>query len=181
MEIVFYLFAVLAVVGAVSVLLLRSPVYCALSLVGTFFCLAAIYILLNAEFVATIQVLVYAGAIMVLFLFVIMLLNLEPERPLSFRFSLPKLIGAGVTVAILAQLVGVVHHAASKIGPRGDYPVERLEAEGGTEIIGRLLFTDYVLPFEIVSVLLLVSVIGAVVLAKRRVGPDSDTSDREGA
>jgi NADH-quinone oxidoreductase subunit J len=169
MSIVFYIFAVLAALGGFSILVIRSPVYCALSLVATFFLLGAIYVLLNAEFVATIQVLVYAGAIMVLFLFVIMLLNLKSDRPFALTFSLPKWLGLAITAGILAQLIGMIHSPAARLGPSGPYPPERVAAEGSTEIIGRLLFTDYVLPFEMISILLLVSVIGAVVLAKRRV------------
>ena len=169
MSLAFYILALLIVLGAVSVLLNPSPVYGAMSLVGTFFCLGGMYILLNAEFVATIQVLVYAGAIMVLFLFVIMLLNLKAERSFfSWKISLPKLLGAGVTLGIAAQLIGVFHSPAAKLGPQGAYSAARVAEEGSTEIIGRLLFTGYALPFEMVSILLLVSVIGAVVLAKRR-------------
>ena len=176
MTIAFYIFAVLAAAGGVSILLIRSPVYCALSLVATFFCLGAIYILLNAEFVATIQVLVYAGAIMVLFLFVIMLLNLKSDRPFALTFSLPKWLGLAVTVGILSQLIGAFHSPAARIGPAGPYSAERIAQEGSTEIIGRLLFTDYVLPFEMISILLLVAVIGAVVLAKRRVRREGSES-----
>lgn len=167
MEVFFYLFAVMATVGAVSVLLIRSPVYCALALVGTFFCLAAIYVLLSSEFVAAVQLLVYAGAIMVLFLFVIMLLNLKSDQPFALKFSLPNIIGLAVAVGIVAQLIGVFNSPAAKIGPSGEYTIERVSAEGATEVVGRLLFTEYVLPFEIISILLLVAVIGAVVLAKR--------------
>ena len=168
MTIAFYIFAVLAAAGGLSILVIRSPVYCALSLVGTFFCLGAIYVLLHAEFVATVQVLVYAGAIMVLFLFVIMLLNLKSDAAFSLKFSLPKWLGLAITAGILAQLIGAFHSPAALLGPSGPYTSERVAAEGSTEIIGTLLFTDYVLPFEMISILLLVAVIGAVVLAKRR-------------
>jgi NADH-quinone oxidoreductase subunit J len=175
MSLAFYILALLIVVGAFSVLLNPSPVYGAMSLVGTFFCLGGVYILLNAEFVATIQVLVYAGAIMVLFLFVIMLLNLKAERPFfAWKITTTKLLGVAVTMGIVAQLIGVFHSPAAKLGPQGVYSAARVAEEGSTEIIGRLLFTDYVLPFEFVSILLLVSVIGAVVLAKRRVKPEEE-------
>ncbi len=174
MEIAFYLFGAVAAVAAASILVLRSPVYCAMALVGTLVCLAAIYILLNAEFVAAVQVLVYAGAIMVLFLFVIMMLNLKSDRPFALKFSLPKWLGLAVTVGILAQLIGVFNSSAVRTGPIGPYSPERVAQEGSTEIIGKLLFTDYVLPFEMISILLLVAVIGAVVLAKRRLKPESD-------
>jgi NADH-quinone oxidoreductase subunit J len=173
MTIAFYILAILIVLGAVSVLVMPSPVYGALSLVGTFFCLGAMYILLNAEFVATIQVLVYAGAIMVLFLFVIMLLNLRAEAPLlGGKITLTKLLGGALTLGIAGQLIGIFLSPQARHGPAGEYTAARVAEEGSTEIIGRLLFTDYVLPFEMISILLLVSVIGAVVLAKRRVKPE---------
>jgi len=168
MLIAFYIFAFLAVGGAMSVLLLRNPVYCALSLVGTFFFVAAIFVLLNQEFMAAIQLLIYAGAIMVLFLFVIMLLNLRAEGPRKFHMGLPQILGIGLTVALLAQLASVFVSPKSVMGPMGTYSVERVAREGSVEIVGQLLFTEYVLPFEVISVLLMVSVMGAVVLAKRR-------------
>jgi NADH-quinone oxidoreductase subunit J len=172
----FYVFAVLAVGGALSVLLFRSPVYCALALVGTFGFLAAIFILLNSEFVAAIQILIYAGAIMVLFLFVIMLLNLRSVEPFALRWTLPKVLGVAVALGILAQLIGAITSPAARIGPRDVYSPERVADEGAVEIIGGLLFTDYVLPFEVIAVLLMVAVIGAVILAKRRL-PQPETTE----
>ena len=168
MLIAFYIFAFLAVICALGVLLMRSPVYCALSLVACFFFLAVIYLLLHSEFVAIIQVLIYAGAIMVLFLFVIMLLNLKVEGPLRINLGLPQLLGFGITLGLLAQMIGVFTSPLAKLGPEGSFPPERVAEEGAVEIIGQLLFTDYVLPFEVISVLLMVSVMGAVLLAKRR-------------
>ena len=173
MLIAFYIFAFLAVGGALSVLLLRNPVYCALSLVGTFFFVAAIFVLLNQEFMAAIQILIYAGAIMVLFLFVIMLLNLRAEGPRKFHIGLPQVLGVGMTVALLAQLASVFASPKVAVGPSGAYSVERVAQEGSISLVGEMLFTDYVLPFEVISILLMVSVMGAVVLAKRR------TSDKK--
>ncbi|HKJ00070.1 MAG TPA: NADH-quinone oxidoreductase subunit J [bacterium] len=170
----FYIFAVMAVGGALSVLLFRSPVYCALALVGTFGFLAAIFILLGNEFVAAIQILVYAGAIMVLFLFVIMLLNLRTVEPFNLKWSLPKVLGVVVSIGILAQMIGVFTSAAARLGPMGAYSPERIAQEGAVQIIGQILFTDYVLPFEVISVLLMVAVIGAVVIAKRRLPPPGE-------
>jgi NADH-quinone oxidoreductase subunit J len=166
-QIFFYIFAVMAVGGALSVLLFRSPVYCALALVGTFGFLAAIFILLNNEFVAAIQILIYAGAIMVLFLFVIMLLNLRTVAPFSLKWSLPKVLGVAVSIGILAQMIGVFTSPAARLGPVDVYSPERIANEGAIQIIGQILFTDYVLPFEVISVLLMVAVIGAVIIAKR--------------
>jgi len=166
----FYILAVLSVGGALSVLLMRSPVYCALSLVGTFGFISAIYILLNNEFVAAIQLLIYAGAIMVLFLFVIMLLNLRVDVSHRIKWSLPKLLGLAVSLGILGQLIGAFTSSAAKLGPSGTHTPEYVAENGAIEIIGETLFTEYVLPFEIISILLMVAVIGAVILAKRRDG-----------
>jgi NADH-quinone oxidoreductase subunit J len=171
MQVFFYILGVLAVMSATGVVLMRSPVYSALSLVGTLVFLGAIFILLNNEFVAAIQILIYAGAIMVLFLFVIMLLNLRSTRPFSLQWSLPKVVGVLISLGILAQMIGVFNSPAAKLGPLGAYPPERVASEGAVQIVGTVLFTDYVLPFEIISVLLLVAVIGAVILAKRREPP----------
>jgi NADH-quinone oxidoreductase subunit J len=170
----FYLFAAMAVGGALSVLLFRSPVYCALALVGTFGFLAAIFILLGSEFVAAIQILIYAGAIMVLFLFVIMLLNLRTVGQFSLRWTLPKVLGVAVSLGILAQLIGVFTSPAARLGPQDVYSAERIAEEGAVQIIGQILFTDYVLPFEVISVLLMVAVIGAVLIAKRRTPPSGE-------
>lgn len=170
----FYIFAVLSVVGALSVLLFRSPVYCAMALVGTFGFLSAIFILLNNEFVAAIQLLIYAGAIMVLFLFVIMLLNLRTDTSAGFKWSLPKLLGAAVSIGILSQMIGVINSPAAKIGPMDIFSPEHVAEKGSVKIIGEILFTDYVLPFEIISVLLMVAVIGAVIIAKRH---DTDSGE----
>ena len=175
MLIAFYIVAFLAVASALNVLFLRSPVYCALSMVATFFFLGVLYILLNQEFVAAIQVLIYAGAIMVLFLFVIMLLNLRSGgAPVNMRFGMSKILGIGLTVGILAQLVGVFSSPLAKLGPMGKYTAERIAEEGSIEIVADLLFTRYVLPFEVISILLMVSVMGAVVLAKKRPPPENE-------
>ncbi|MBF0286226.1 MAG: NADH-quinone oxidoreductase subunit J [SAR324 cluster bacterium] len=162
----FYLFAVIAVASSLGVLICRNPIYSAMSLVCTFFCLGVIYILLNEEFVAVIQILVYAGAILVLFLFVIMLLNITPDGEL-FRLNIPKVIGIGITIGFLAQIIGLFL-SGLQYGPKDIYTVEKLTEEGSIAVIGRLLYGEYVLPFEVVSLLLLVAVIGAVIIGKRR-------------
>ena len=175
MLIAFYILAFLAVGSAVNVLILRSPVYCALSMVATFIFLGVLFILLNQEFVAAIQILIYAGAIMVLFLFVIMLLNLRPgTTPVNMRFGLAKILGIGLTMGILAQLVGVFSSPLARLGAAGKYSAERIAEEGSIEIIADLLFSRYVLPFEVISILLMVSVMGAVVLAKKRPPPEEE-------
>ncbi|HEX7928817.1 MAG TPA: NADH-quinone oxidoreductase subunit J [bacterium] len=165
----FYILGFVTVVGALALIVVPNPVYCALSLIGTLFAMAGIFILLSQEFVAAIQILIYAGAIMVLFLFVIMLLNLRTDEQFHIKWSVPKVIGGLVAAGILAQLVAVFSSSAAKLGPMGDYPISRLEKEGAVQVVGDLLFTKYVLPFEVISVLLMVAVMGAVVLAKRRI------------
>lgn len=163
----FYLFAFLSVLSATGVLFFRNPIHSALSLVGTFFCLGAIYVMLNAEFVAVIQVLVYAGAIMVLFLFVLMLLS-DKDTQSSVLWTPGKAVAVGATVLVFIQIISSFLSPAMRLGVSGEYTPEAIAEIGSIAIIGRLLFTDYVLAFEVVSILLLVAVIGAVVIAKRR-------------
>lgn len=163
--VLFYLFSLLAMVAGVMVVTARNPITSALSLVACFFCLAADYVLLDAHFVAVIQVLVYAGAIMVLFIFVIMLLNLRDETPvLAGEISRRALIGvatAGLTgMGLLAGLVGWTGGAMPEVGP--EY--------GTIAQIGTALFQgNYLLPFEAISLLLTVAMVGAVILAKREI------------
>jgi NADH-quinone oxidoreductase subunit J len=157
----FYLFAILTVVAAAGVIAARSPIYSAMSLVGTFFSLAAIYALLLAHTIAVLQVLVYAGAIMVLFLFVIMLLSLgESVGPAKVTF--PGVVGGIASAALFALLV---------VAMRPFAPVSAPAAAGfGTlRSIGAQLYTQWLAPFEAVSLLLLVAMVGAVVVAKSRV------------
>jgi NADH-quinone oxidoreductase subunit J len=164
----FIVLAVLTVIAAILVIVQRNPVASAIYLIITLFCLAGIYLLLQAPFIAVIQVLVYAGAIMVLFLFVIMLLNLEKEKKPITRHRLPKVLGILLGIVLLAQL-GVLFRSILLEGTQGQFPPEKVAALGNTEVIARLLFTDFLLPFEITSVLLLVAIIGAIVLAKRQI------------
>ena len=165
-EFFFYIFALLSVSSAAGVLFLRSPVYSALSLVSTFFFLACIYLLLNAEFVAVIQILVYAGAIMVLFLFVIMLLKVRP-RGGSLQLDVVKLLAGGITAGLFAQIM-VIFLGPIKFGPQGEYTAEVIKEEGSIGVIGELLYGEYVLHLEVISLLLLVAVMGAVLIAKRK-------------
>jgi NADH-quinone oxidoreductase subunit J len=166
-----FLFTLLAVVTTITALLVivqRNPVASAIYLIITLFCLAGIYLLLNAQFIAIIQVLVYAGAIMVLFLFVIMLLNLEKEKKIITRHRLQKVVGVFLGVILLAQ-IGMIFNSVLLEGGKGNFPPEKVAAIGNTEVVARLLFTDFLLPFEITSVLLLVAIIGAIVLAKKQI------------
>jgi NADH-quinone oxidoreductase subunit J len=164
---VFAPLAAMALVTAALVIILRNPVYCALSLVGTFFALSGIYLLLQAQFVAVVQVIVYAGAIMVLFLFVVMLLDLGHELPVWLqRDRLRLLIGAGVVVLLLLELVIPVGSWTAR-APHGPQTPELVGAVGNTQLVGRLLFTEFLVPFEITSIILLIAIIGAMVLARR--------------
>jgi NADH-quinone oxidoreductase subunit J len=157
----FYLFAILTVVAAAGVITSRSPIYSAMSLVGTFFCLAGIYALLLAHTIAILQVLIYAGAIMVLFLFVIMLLSLgEAVGPSKITFS--RVVGGLTAFGLFAALV----YAAQPFVPAA----APTPANFGTlQSIGAQLYTQWLAPFEAVSLLLLVAMVGAVVVAKSRV------------
>jgi NADH-quinone oxidoreductase subunit J len=166
--VLFVILAVFTVVTAVLVIVQRSPVTSAIFLILTLFSLAGIYLLLHAEFIAAVQVIVYAGAIMVLFLFVIMLLNLEKEKRLVARNRLMKAVGIFLGVALLLQ-IGMVFQRVLLEGTPGKFPPEKVAALGNTQVVARLLFTDFLLPFEITSVLLLVAIIGAIVLAKRQI------------
>lgn len=163
----FYAFAGTAILMTLLVILLNNPVASALSLVMAFFCLSGLYILLEAPFVAVMQILVYAGAIMVLFVFVIMLLKLRPEDLLQDKVTWGK---AGVV------LIGVPF-AGFLISKFLTLPVEAFRTIpdnfGAPKEVGKLLFTKYLIPFELVSVLLLVAIIGVIVLAGR------DSRDRK--
>lgn len=162
----FYLIATVAVASGVLVVACRNPINSALSLVMTFFCLAIFYVMLYAPFMAAIQVLVYAGAIMVLIIFVIMLLNLGEEA--RRRYTHGVALGGAVAAIVMFQVVFFLRRG-DPVGMTGGLTPEVVLSQGHTELIGRHLFTLYVLPFEIVGVLLLVAIVGALVLAKRQV------------
>ncbi len=161
----FLLLAAVSIVTAILVIIQRNAVTSAIYLIINFFSLAGIYLMLTAQFIAVIQVLVYAGAIMVLFLFVIMLLNLGKEK-FVVRHILQKVFGVLFGISLLA-LIGLVFRSVLLEGNKGTFSPEKVAALGNTEIVARLLFTDFLLPFEITSILLLVAMIGAIVLAKK--------------
>jgi len=163
--VLFYLFGLFSVISALMVILHRNPVYNALFLVQTFFCLAGLYVLLNAHFIAAVQVLVYAGAIMVLFLFVIMLLNLQRlQKEFRVLFRL-KVTSAFLVCLLLIEIVYLVF-VKEPSQSTGLFTPDVVAQQGNTELIGNLLFTEYLFPFEVASILLLVAMIGVVVLAK---------------
>jgi NADH-quinone oxidoreductase subunit J len=161
----FYLFGVLAIISAVTFVTRRSPVAAALWLVNTMFCLAALYVMMDAQFIGAIQVLVYAGAIMVVFLFVVMLLNLGHASDVTDVMSgKTRLAAAIVGLLFLAELFVLwKDDAPAPVAP----PVEPAES-GVIAQVAAPLFRDYLLAFEVTSVLLLAAIVGAVVLAKRR-------------
>jgi NADH-quinone oxidoreductase subunit J len=162
MTLLFYIFAVLAIVAALGVILQRTPVYSALSLIVVLFALAMEYLLLGAEFLAMIQIIVYAGAIMVLFVLVIMLLNARQE-PATDRSRLARWLGTPLLVVFMAEILYIIwKHFPAEVAPA---PL----AGGGPSAVGELLFRKYVLPFEVTSLLILVAVLGAVVLAKKEI------------
>ncbi len=161
MTILFYIFAAVTVLAALNMVLQRTPVYSALSLIVVLCSLAVVYLLLGAEFMAVIQVIVYAGAIMVLFVFVIMLLNAGRESP-SHRSRMAKWLGAPLIGAFLVEMLMVIW---AQFPPTSAASPAHLD--GSPAAIGHLLFRNYVLPFEVTSILILVAVLGAVVLAKK--------------
>ncbi|HEX6674030.1 MAG TPA: NADH-quinone oxidoreductase subunit J [Actinomycetes bacterium] len=158
--------AVLSVVAAIGMVLSRNAVYAALMLVVNFFCLAGFYVLLEAQFIAAVQVIVYAGAIMVLFLFVLMLLGVGSEDVLVETIP-----GQRITAGVLGLLLlGVVGFALANggLGGGGAGSLAAANQGGNVQAIGRLLFTRYVFAFEAVGLLLVVAAVGALVLGKRR-------------
>src|SRR5687768_10804358 len=166
----FYLFGIIAMVSALLFVTRKSPVAAALWLINTMFSLAALYVLLDAEFIGAIQVLVYAGAIMVVFLFVIMLLNLgHPSELADARGTGWKLAAGFVGLALLAQIFAMIR---SRIPEPMALPPGAVAAsvarEGAIAPIAQPLFTEYLLAFELTSVLLLAAIVGAVVLGRRR-------------
>ncbi len=156
----FLLLAALAIAGAVSLILQRHPIHSALSLIVVMTALAGLYLLLGAEFIAAVQIIVYAGAIMVLFVFVIMLLNAGQEERTSFS-RMATYVGLPVSVLLLVQLAWWVGRGAAWATPQpGSNAVS-------TRTLALLLFRDFLLPFELTSILILIAILGAIVLAKK--------------
>ena len=159
----FTLFAGLAIGCAIAVVAQRNPLYCAISLIGVFVSLACLYVMLAAPFIAAVQVIVYAGAIMVLVVFVIMLLNVEQEERRRSRlgFLVPvAVVLAAILIAEATFIIWFVDRSPVK-------PLSNVSDTGLTSSIGSALFTKYLLPFEITSILLLMAIVGAMSLARR--------------
>jgi NADH-quinone oxidoreductase subunit J len=164
---VFFLFAGLAIASAISMVYHKNPLYSAISLVGVFLALSCIYITLAAPFIAAVQVLIYAGAIMVLVIFVIMLLNLDDDRPLN-RLRYLYAVGGGLGLILLVQTFFIFY--AVMRAPKQAVATD--ETVGKTLSIGSNMYTEYLLPVEIVGVLLLMAIIGAVILVRRLNQPE---------
>jgi len=161
-QFLFFLVAFLAVTSAVYFVFARNPLYAILSLIVTMFSIAGMYILLNAQFLAIIQIIVYAGAIMVLFLYILMMLNLNKEDE-SKKNNTLKFVGVFTAGLLLIGVLGVFrgiqdHHVVVDNVDKG---------VGLTKNLGRLLFNEYVLPFELASILILAGIVGAVLIGKK--------------
>jgi NADH-quinone oxidoreductase subunit J len=161
----FWIFAVPLVAAAAGVLVSRNPVYAAMNLVAAFFCMAGIYVLLTAHLIAFMQILVYAGAVMVLFLFVIMLLAIGDEHLEKERHRAMQLVGVLGAISLAAVLGAAIAQAGDRAGDMASVT----GTFGTVKAVGNVLFTDYLLPFEATSLLLLVAIVGAVVVAKERI------------
>lgn len=161
----FWLFAAMAVTGAVAMITRKNAISAVMCLVGTVVALAALYAMLFAHFLSIIQVLVYAGAIMVLFVFVIMILNKEEEEPWALRGWFGKLLGGAALGYFLYRLIAVLADVPERL-PEAPWDPQAKALYGTTRAVGRELFTTYLFPFEAVSIVLLVAVVGAIVLGR---------------
>jgi len=160
----FIIFAVIAVASALNILIQRNPLYSALSLVGTLISISALYLTLRAQFIAVIQIVVYTGAIMVLFVFVIMLLNTPKDVPMIDKQKGLRYLAIPFGAVMLAEAFYVLRGVPNMFLPSENTSVD---AMGTTLSVGTRLFTDYLLPFEVTSVLILMAIVGAMVLARR--------------
>ncbi|HVP42468.1 MAG TPA: NADH-quinone oxidoreductase subunit J [Terriglobales bacterium] len=160
----FYFLSGLAVLSALAVILRRNPVHSAIALIVTLLSLAGLYLMLYAPFVAGVQIILYVGGIMVLFLFVIMLVNID-RTLVEEQFNKQWLVGIAATLALGALFVSAYLKGSSMFPTR----VVELSERSNTQDIGVMLYRNYLLPFEIASLLLLVAIVGAVVMAKKRI------------
>jgi NADH-quinone oxidoreductase subunit J len=165
-RLIFYFFGAVAVASSVMMITRRNPVYSAMYLLVSLFAVSALFLVLNAQFIAFLQIIVYAGAILVLFLFVIMLLNLghdfEPDVRARFWWA----IGGGLALVLFAELYVILAHATERPGP--DMVTPLVAAKGVIPAVAEPLFNNYFIALELTGVLLLVAMVGAVVIAKQR-------------
>lgn len=163
--VLFFSLAVLSVGSAIMMITRRNPITSALFLILNFFTVSGLYLLLKAQFIAIIQVLVYMGAIMVLFLFVIMLLNLQNEKKLSEKKTYKKITAVLLSIFLFCLLGFTIYFG---FGSKFKAISDKAEQYGKAEFLGAELFTNYSFPFELASFLLLAAIVGAVVLAKKK-------------
>ena len=164
-KVLFIIFAVIAIASALNILLQRNPLYSALSLIGTLLSLSALYLTVHAQFIAAVQIVVYAGAIMVLFIFVIMLLNVPKDQPQLEKQKGLRYLAIPFAGLMIAEMFYVLRPIRLTTLPI--QPGNADQAVGTTWSVGTALFTDYLLPFEVTSVLILMALVGAMVLARR--------------
>ena len=162
---IWYFLSGLTLLSALMVVLAKNPIHSVLYLVFTFFCISGHYVLLNAQFLMAVNIIVYAGAIMVLFLFVIMMFDLHKNQPES-KSNLTKLAGSVVAGSLLVVLIALVRQNNFQT-PQADGFVSQT---GMVENLGKVLYSEYLLPFELVSILFFVAMVGAVLLGKREAG-----------
>lgn len=166
-QVFFAYFALSISVLSLLVVTRRNPVHSVIWMLVLFVHIAALYLFLSAEFLAAIQIIVYAGAILVLFLFVIMLLNLKKEET-ERKYQRQWPVGAVTGISLAVLLVSIIS-SITVLPEVGAYSPEAIQTEGSIMTVGKVLYTEYLMPFEIASVILLVAIIGAVVLAKRKI------------
>ncbi|HEU4390324.1 MAG TPA: NADH-quinone oxidoreductase subunit J [Blastocatellia bacterium] len=166
-KVLFIIFAAIAVASAVNIVLQRSPLYSALSLIGTLASLSALYVTVRAQFIAAMQIVVYAGAIMVLFVFVIMLLNVPKDQPHVEKQKWLRYLAAPFAGVLLGEAFFVLRTVKLVTLPAAVPASDPELVVGTTANVGRALFTSYLLPFEVTSVLIMMAVVGAIVLGRR--------------
>jgi NADH-quinone oxidoreductase subunit J len=162
----FVIVSLIAIVSAILVITCKNPINSALSLIMTFFCIATYYVMMDAPFLAAVQVMVYAGAIMVLIVFTIMLLNIRVNATKNTAHNI--IMGIIIGFFTLLNMAFIVFRSRVAL-PNGPMTGEIIKSQGHTELIGREMFTNFLLPFEITSILLLVAIVGAVILAKKKI------------
>jgi len=161
----FIYFAIATTTLSILVITRKNPIHSVLFMLALFFHIAALYLFLNAEFLAAVQVILYAGAILVLFLFVITMLNLKMEvftEPFIGEWPLSVSIGVSILLLIFLSIRDFLK------GPLGPYTIDVIQQETNTKIVGKVLYTEYLFPFEIASIILLIAIVGAMVLAKKK-------------
>jgi NADH-quinone oxidoreductase subunit J len=162
---IFLILSSVAIVSAANILIQRHPIYSALSLILTFIALAGIYLQMHAEFIAVMQIVIYTGAIMVLFVFVIMLLNVRAEEKIPDRVHVVRYFGIPLVLLLVVEVGLLVSRSVSSEAI--SVGTASINLTSNTQLIGKALYTQYALPFEVTSILLLVAIVGAIIMAKK--------------